>query len=68
MEIVFWSVTAALAALGLIELVRMLVFWLTRPLCPGAITLVPLLDMALALYREMSSFQEFNMDAYVPLT
>ncbi len=34
----------------------------------GAITLVPLLDMALALYREMSSFQEFNMDAYVPLT
>ena len=34
----------------------------------GTITLVPLLDMALALYREMSSFQEFNMDAYVPLT
>ena len=40
MEIVFWSVTAVLAALGLIELVRMLVFRLTRPLRPGAITLV----------------------------
>ena len=40
MEIVFWSVTAALAALGLMELVRMLVFWLTRPLRPGALTLV----------------------------
>ena len=40
MEIVFWGVTAALAALGLIELVRMLVFWLTRPLRPGALTLV----------------------------
>ena len=34
----------------------------------GAVTLLPLLDMALALYREMSSFEAFDMDAYVPLT
>ncbi len=34
MEIVFWGVTAALAALGLIELVRMLVFWLTAAPAP----------------------------------
>lgn len=31
MELLFWSVGIALAALGLVELVRMGVFWLLRP-------------------------------------
>jgi len=48
LEIVFWGVTAALAALGLIELVRMLVFWLTRPLRPGALA-----DEALLMFQEV---------------
>ena len=34
----------------------------------GAVALIPLLDMSLALYHSMSSFEEFQMDAYVPLT
>lgn len=40
MELVFWSVLAALAALGFIELVRMAVFWLLRPQRPGSGALV----------------------------
>ena len=34
----------------------------------GAVALMPLLDMALTLYRDMSSFTEYNMEAYEHLT
>ncbi len=33
----------------------------------GAIALYPLLDMALAVYREMSTFEEIEIEAYQPL-
>jgi nicotinate-nucleotide--dimethylbenzimidazole phosphoribosyltransferase len=33
----------------------------------GAITLFPLLDMSLAVYRQMSTFEQINIDAYQPL-
>lgn len=43
MELLFWSVLAFLAALGLIELVRMGIFWLLRPVKPhsGALVVIP---------------------------
>ena len=34
----------------------------------GAVAVMPLLDMALALYRDMSSFSDINIDAYEHLT
>ena len=34
----------------------------------GAVAVIPLLDMALAMYREMSSFSDINIDAYEHLT
>ena len=34
----------------------------------GAVALIPLLDMALSLYHSMCSFEEYQMDAYVPLS
>ena len=34
----------------------------------GAVAVMPLLDMALVMYRDMSSFQEYQMDAYEHLT
>ena len=43
MELLFWSVLAFFAALGLIELVRMGIFWLLRPVKPhsGALVVIP---------------------------
>ena len=34
----------------------------------GAVAVMPLLDMALAMYRDMSSFSDINIDAYEHLT
>ena len=34
----------------------------------GAAAVMPLLDMGLAVYNEMATFDGINMDAYVPLT
>ena len=34
----------------------------------GAVALIPLLDMALNLYHSMCSFEEYQIDAYVPLS
>ena len=34
----------------------------------GAVAALPLLDMALAVYREMSTFREIEIDAYQPLS
>ena len=34
----------------------------------GAVTAVSLLDLALAPYLNMASFEEINIDAYKPLT
>ena len=34
----------------------------------GAVTMMPLLDMAMALYQDMCSFQEYDMDAYEHLS
>ena len=34
----------------------------------GAVALIPLLDMALSLYHSMCSFEEYQIDAYVPLS
>ena len=33
----------------------------------GAVAVVPLLDMALAVYREMTTFEDTNIEAYQPL-
>ena len=30
----------------------------------GAVALMPILDMALAIYRDMSTFQQMDIDAY----
>ena len=32
----------------------------------GGLMLMPLLDMALAVYHSMSTFEEINIDAYEP--
>lgn len=34
----------------------------------GAVTLIPILDMALAIFNDGDTFEEINMDAYVPLS
>ncbi len=34
----------------------------------GAVAVMPLLDMALAVYRDMSTFEETKIEAYQPLT
>ena len=34
----------------------------------GAVAMMPLLDMAMALYQDMCSFQEYDMDAYEHLS
>ena len=34
----------------------------------GAAAVMPLLDMALAVYREMATFDEIEVEAYQPLT
>ena len=34
----------------------------------GAVTLYPILDIALAVYNGMSTFEENSMETYVPLT
>ena len=34
----------------------------------GAVAVMPLLDMALAVYREMSTFEQIHIDAYEHLT
>lgn len=43
MELLFWSLTAFLAALGLVELVRWGIFWLLKPAAPqtGAFVVIP---------------------------
>ena len=55
----------ALGALGLRPLI-------TAGMClgegTGAVAALPLLDMALAVYREMSTFREIEIDAYQPLS
>ena len=55
----------ALGALGLRPLI-------TAGMClgegTGAVAALPLLDMALAVYREMSTFREIDIDAYQPLS
>ena len=33
----------------------------------GAVTIYPILDMALAIYGSMSTFADIQMDNYVPL-
>lgn len=33
----------------------------------GAVSLFPLLDMGLAVYSQMSTFEQIDMDAYIPL-
>ena len=33
----------------------------------GAVAAIPLLDMALAVYREMPTFEETHIEAYQPL-
>ena len=39
-----------------------------RYVLQGAVAALPLLDMALAVYREMSTFREIEIDAYQPLS
>ena len=34
----------------------------------GAVAVMPLLDMGLAVYREMCTFEATNIEAYQPLT
>ena len=34
----------------------------------GAVAVMPILDMALAIYRDMSTFQQMDIDAYEHLT
>ena len=34
----------------------------------GAVALFPLLDMGMAVYRGMGTFDENNIEAYVPLS
>ena len=34
----------------------------------GAVAVMPLLDMALSVYREMATFDEIEVEAYQPLT
>ena len=34
----------------------------------GAVAVMPLLDMGLAVYREMTTFEAADIDAYEPLT
>lgn len=34
----------------------------------GAVMLFPVLDMALAVYREMATFESTHIEAYVPLS
>lgn len=43
MELLFWSLTAFLAALGLVELIRLGIFWLWKPVKPwqAAVVIVP---------------------------
>lgn len=59
------AASLALDALGLRPLI-------TAGMClgegTGAVAALPLLDMALAVYREMSTFQEIEIDAYQPLS
>ena len=33
----------------------------------GAVAVMPLLDMGLAVYREMATFEDTNIEAYQPL-
>lgn len=33
----------------------------------GAVAVMPLLDMAIAVYREMSTFDDVSIEAYQPL-
>lgn len=43
MELLFWGLTAALSALGLVELIRLGIFWLLKPVVPvkGSWVLIP---------------------------
>ena len=34
----------------------------------GAVAVMPLLDMGLAVYREMATFEDTNIEAYQPLS
>ena len=34
----------------------------------GAVAIIPLLDMALSVYGNMSTFEEINVDKYEPLS